>query len=43
MEELCKDQPEEFLELMLYIKSIKFEEKPDYKKCIEIVEKCMLR
>ena len=40
-EQLCEGMPEEILELYKYIKSIKFEERPNYKKCIEIVEKCM--
>ena len=41
LEELCKDQPEEFLEFMTYARKIKFDEKPDYDYLISIFVKCM--
>lgn len=42
-EMMCEGQPEEILELMKYIRNLEFKERPDYKKMVGIVEKCMDR
>ena len=41
--ELCKNKPKEFQEFMLYCRSLKFEEEPNYKHCIGLFENCMSR
>ncbi len=43
LDELCRNHPAEFKEYMLYCRSLKFEEEPDYKHCIGLFEKCMTR
>lgn len=41
LEILCKDLPREFLDYMNYCRGLRFEEEPNYKKCIELFEGCM--
>ena len=41
MEELCKDQPEEFREYMHYCRGLSFTQDPDYSYIIGLFESCM--
>ena len=43
MEELCKDQPAEFLEFMQYCRGLSFTQDPDYSYIINMFEGCMKR
>jgi len=43
LEELTKGYPIEFKEFMEYCRSLKFEETPDYKHCVGLFEKCMVK
>jgi len=43
LEELCKGYPVEFKEYMEHCRSLKFEQDPDYKYCVNLFEKCMKR
>lgn len=41
IEELCKDQPEEFREFMHYCRGLSFTQDPDYSYIIGLFEGCM--
>lgn len=41
VDELCKNQPEEFKEFMNYCRKLQFTEDPDYKYLIGLFEGCM--
>lgn len=41
IEELCKDQPEEFKEFMHYCRGLSFTQDPDYGYIIGLFEGCM--
>ena len=41
MDELCKDQPEEFKEFMHYCRGLSFTQDPDYPYIIGLFESCM--
>ena len=43
IEELCKDQPEEFKEFMNYCRNLSFTQDPDYGFIINLFENCMKR
>jgi hypothetical protein len=43
VEELCKDQPEEFREFMHYCRGLSFTQDPDYSFIIGLFENCMKR
>ena len=43
VEELCKDQPEEFREFMHYCRGLSFTQDPDYSYIIGLFESCMKR
>lgn len=43
MEELCRGHPSEFREYMEYCRSLKFEQEPNYRTCIQFFEGCMTR
>ena len=41
IDELCKDQPEEFKEFMYYCRGLSFTQDPDYDYIIGLFEGCM--
>lgn len=41
LEDLCAGCPSEFLEYMVYVRKLKYEEDPDYQYCIELFVACM--
>ena len=41
LEELCKDQPEEFKEFMEYCRKLSFMQDPDYNYIINLFQDCM--
>lgn len=41
IEDLCRDQPEEFKEFMNYCRNLSFTQDPDYGFIIDLFEKCM--
>lgn len=43
LEELCRGNPTEFREFMEYCRALKFEQEPNYRKCIEFFDNCMER
>ena len=43
LSELCKGIPSEFQEFMEYCRVLKFEQDPDYKRCIDFFSGCMSR
>jgi hypothetical protein len=43
LEDLCKDQPIEFLEFMKYCRGLSFTQDPDYPYVIGLFEQCMTR
>merc|ERR1711988_1308330 len=43
IEELCRDQPEEFKEFMHYCRGLSFTQDPDYSYIISLFEGCMKR
>lgn len=43
IEELCKDQPQEFAEFMHYCRGLSFTQDPDYSYIIGLFESCMKR
>jgi len=43
VEELCKDQPDEFKEFMIYCKGLAFTQDPDYGYIISLFEGCLKR
>jgi hypothetical protein len=43
IEELCRDQPEEFKEYMHYCRGLSFTQDPDYSYIINLFEGCMKR
>ncbi len=43
VEELCKDQPEEFKEFMHYVRGLSFTQDPDYSYMIGLFESCLKR
>ena len=38
LEELCKDQPQEFYDFMSYCRNLKFEEEPNYRYCVGLFQ-----
>ncbi len=43
LEDLCKGYPHEFREFMQYCRGLKFEQAPDYRHCVGLFERCLLR
>jgi hypothetical protein len=41
IDDLCKNQPEEFKDFMTYCRKLQFTEEPDYKYMIGLFEGCM--
>ena len=43
IEDLCKDQPNEFKDFMTYCRNLSFTQDPDYSYIIGMFESCMKR
>ena len=43
LEELCENQPREFLEFMTYCRGLSFTQDPDYRHILGLFEGCMER
>ena len=43
LEELCNGHPHEFVEYLHHCRKLKYDEEPDYAKCLNLFQTCMKR